>query len=78
MPVHEFVVRQVAGLWHVRCDGRLLSGQPTRMAALHVAEVLAGAAAARGERSRIFVGDLDGRPIEFPTVGPTQNERGIR
>ena len=78
MPVHEFVVRQVAGLWHVRCDGRLLSGQPTQMAALHVAEVLAGAAAARGERSRIFVGDLDGRPIEFPTVGPTQNERGIR
>jgi len=77
MPIHEYVVRQVAGLWHVRCDGRLLSGQPTQMAALHVAEALAGAAAARGERSRILVGDLDGIPIEFPMIGPAQNERGM-
>ena len=73
MSTHEYVVREVAGLWHVRCDGRLVSGQPTQMAALHIAEALAGAAAARGERSRIFVGDLDGSPIEFPTIGPAQS-----
>src|SRR5215470_17662527 len=61
MLIHQYVVRQEAGLWQVRCDGRLVSGQPTQLAALHIAEVHAGAAAARGERSRIFVNDLDGR-----------------
>ena len=81
MPIHEYVVRQEAGLWQVRCDGRLLSGQPTQLAALHIAEVLAGAAAARGERSRIFIGDLDGSPIEFSTietaVRPEQRENPV-
>ena len=40
------------------------------MEALRVAQSLAGAAAARGERSRILIGDLDGSPIEFPTIEP--------
>jgi hypothetical protein len=73
MLTHEYVVRQVDGLWHVRCDGRLVGGQPTQMDALRVAEALAGAAAARGERARILVGDLDGSPIEFPTIEPRPN-----
>jgi hypothetical protein len=77
MPIHDYVVRQEAGLWHVRCDGRLLSGQPTRLAALHLAEVLAGAAAARGEGSRIFVGDRDGSPIEFPTIETEPRENPV-
>ena len=70
MLTHQYVVRHVDGLWHVRCDGRLVGGQPTQLEALHIAEALAGAAAARGERSRILVGDLDGEPIEFPAIGP--------
>ena len=70
MVTHEFVVRHADGLWHVRCDGRLVAGQPTEMAALLVAEALAGAAAARGEGSRILVGDVDGSPIEFPAIEP--------
>jgi hypothetical protein len=71
MLTHEYVVRQVDGLWHVRCDGRFVTGQPTQFDALHIAEALAGAAAAKGERSRILVGDLDGSPIEFPIIEPS-------
>ena len=70
MPVHEYAVRNVHGLWEVRLDGRLVSGQPTQMDALNVAQALAQAGALRGERARILVGDLDGIPIEFPTIGP--------
>ena len=50
------------GVW---LGDRLISGQPSQMAALGVAEALAGAAAARGEPAKILVGDLDGEPIEF-------------
>jgi hypothetical protein len=39
------------------------------MEALGVAQALAQAGALRGERSRILVDDLDGEPIEFPTIG---------
>jgi hypothetical protein len=42
------------------------------MAALGVAEALAGAAAARGEPAKILVGDLDGSPIEFWSAQPGQ------
>lgn len=70
MPIQEYVVRHADGFWQVRLDGHLISGQPTRIDALHVAEVLAGAAAARGDRSRILVGELDGGPIELPEIGP--------
>jgi hypothetical protein len=74
MPIQEFVVRERDGLWEVRLDHRLLSGQATQMEALHVAEALAHAAALRGERSRILVGDLDGSPIEFPVIGPAKRQ----
>ena len=70
MPIHEYVVRHVGGLWQVRFDGRLVSSQPTQMEALGVAQALAQAGALRGDRSKILVGDLDGEPIEFPTIGP--------
>jgi hypothetical protein len=68
--IHEYVVRERDGLWEVRLEGRLLSGQSTQMRAYYVAEALAHAAALRGKRSKVLVGDLDGGPIEFPTVEP--------
>jgi hypothetical protein len=70
MSIQEYVVRQRGGLWEVWLDGKLVSGQPTQMQALNIAEALAHAAAARGERSRILVGELDGSPIEFPIIEP--------
>ena len=70
MLTREYVVRHVDGLWHVRCDGRLVSGQPTQMEALKVAEALALAGALRGERGKILVGDHNGSPIEFPAIEP--------
>jgi hypothetical protein len=65
MSMHEYVVRQQGGLWGVWLGDRLVSGQPSQMEALGLAEALAGAAAARGEPAKILVGDLDGEPIEF-------------
>src|SRR6266404_1509892 len=41
MSIHKYVVREQDGLWEVRLDDRLVSGHPTRMAAVSVAEVLA-------------------------------------
>ena len=70
MFTHQYVIRLVDGLWHVRRDGRLITGQHSQMEALRVAHSLAADAAARGERSRILVGDLDGAPMEFPTIEP--------
>ena len=70
MPIQEYVVRERDGLWEVRLEGRLLSGQSTQMRAYYVAEALAHAAALRGKRTKVLVGDLDGGPIEFPTVEP--------
>jgi len=72
--IQEYVVRQRDGLWEVRLDDHLLSGQPTKIDAFHVAEALANAAALRGKQSRILVGDLDGRAIEFPVIGPTTRQ----
>jgi hypothetical protein len=68
MPIQEYVVRLQDGLWEIRLGDRLLSGQPTQMGALHVAEALAHADALRGKRSKILVGDLHGGSIEFPTI----------
>jgi len=52
--------------------------QPTQMEALKVAEALTFAGARRGERSKILVGDNDGRPIEFPSSrGRTRRYRKI-
>ena len=76
MSIHEYVVREQDGLWGVWLGDQLISGQPTHMAALGVAEALAGAAAARGEPAKILVGDLDGEPIEFwaAQLGQTEVE----
>jgi len=40
------------------------------MDALQVAEALAYVGALRGERARVLVGELDGSPVEFPTIEP--------
>ena len=72
MSIHEYVVRERDGLWGVWLGDRLISGQPSQMEALSLAEALAGAAAARGEPTKILVGDLDGSPIEFWSVQPVQ------
>ena len=72
MSMNEYVVRQQGGLWGVWLGDRLISGQPSQMEALGLAEALAGAAAARGTPAKILVGDLDGEPIEFWASQPTQ------
>ena len=43
MRIQLFVVRERSGYWEVRLDGRIKSGEPTQMAALHYAEALAQA-----------------------------------
>ena len=71
MSVQEYVGRQQDGLWEVWLGDQLLSGQPTQMEALHVAEALAHKAAAEsGVRAKVLVGGIDGGPIEFPTIEP--------
>ena len=70
MSLQDYVIRLQSGLWEIRLGDQLLGGQPTQMAALSVADALAYAAALRGKRSRILVGDLDGSSIEFPIIEP--------
>ena len=71
MRIHEYAIRNIDYHWEVRLDGRLTSGQPTQMAALHFADALAQAAAARGSWSKIVVFDGDDcSSLEFPTIGP--------
>ena len=43
MLIQEYVIRLRDGLWEIRLGDQLLSGQPTQMDALHVAEALAHA-----------------------------------
>jgi len=69
VPIQLFVVRERSGYWEVRLDGRIRSGQPTQMAALHYAGALAEAAAARGVLSKILLFDADGGSLEFPVTG---------
>jgi hypothetical protein len=71
MRTHEYLIREVDGQWQVRRDGRFVTKQVSQIDALHVAQSLAGTAAAKGERSRILVGELDDSPIEFPIVEPS-------
>ena len=73
MRIHEYAIRNIDHLWEIRLDGRLMSGQPTQMAALHVADALAQAAADRGSWSKIVVFDGNGSSLEFPTIGPAQD-----
>jgi len=70
MSLQDYVIRLQSGLWEIRLGDQVLGGQPTQMAALSVADTLAYAAALRGKRSRIVVGDLDGSSIEFPIIEP--------
>ena len=65
-----FIIRERGGYWEVRLDGCIKSGQPTQMAAVHHAEALAEAAAARGVRSKILLFDANGDSLEFPVIGP--------
>jgi hypothetical protein len=70
MPIQQYVVRQQDCLWEVWLGGRLLSGQPTYVEALNVAEALAYAAVQRGQPSRIMIGTFDGVAVEFPILPP--------
>ena len=73
MRIHEYAIRNIDYLWEVRLDGHLTTGQPTQSAALHFADALAQAAAARGSWSKIVVFDGNGSSLEFPTIGPAED-----
>ena len=70
MPIQDFVIRLQNGLWIIRHGERLLSGYPTYLQALGAAEILAHAAADRGEQARILLGGLDNGRVEFPIIEP--------
>jgi hypothetical protein len=70
MSIHKYIVRERDGLWEVRFDSRLVSGQPTRREALDVAKALAYAATLRGERTAILAGTMDGVTVELPAIEP--------
>jgi hypothetical protein len=68
MAMQEYVVREQDGLWEVWLGDQLLSGQPTQIEALRVAETIAHATAARGEPAKVLLGSLDGEPIEYSVI----------
>ena len=68
MRIQEYVVRAKGTIWQVWHNAELLGAEPSQ--AMYLAEALAYSAAARGERSKILVGELDGVPLEFPTIEP--------
>jgi len=70
MPIQELVVRFDDDIWQVRFGDRLLSGQPTQMAAVNVARAIADAAAAKGVQTKIRIVDVDGSSVEFPVIAP--------
>ena len=70
MPIQELVVRFDDNIWQVRFGDRLLSGQPTQMAAVNVAHAIADAAAAKGVQTKIRIVDVDGSSVEFPVIAP--------
>ena len=70
MPIQELVVRFDDNIWQVRFGDRLLSGQPTQMAAVNVARAIADAAAAKGVQTKIRIVDVDGSSVEFPVIAP--------
>jgi len=77
MPIQEYIVRAKGATWQVWRGAQLLGAESTQMDAVCLAEAAAYSAAARGERSKILVGDLDGVPIEFPTIEPRGLQAGI-
>jgi hypothetical protein len=70
MPILEYIVRAKGTIWQVWRNAELLGAESTQAEAMYLAEALAYSAAARGERSKILVGELDGLPLEFPTIEP--------
>jgi hypothetical protein len=70
MRIEEYVVRVRGAVWQVWRNAELLGAEPTQAEAMYLAETLACAAAARGQRSKILVGELDGVPLVFPTIEP--------
>ena len=70
MPIQEYIIRAKGTTWQVWHGAQLLGAETTQMDAVCLAEAVAYSAAARGERSKILVGDLDGSPIEFPIIEP--------
>ena len=70
MPIQELAVGFNDGVWEVRVGDHQLATRPTQMEALSTARTIADAAAVRGVRSKIIVGNLDGHPIEFPMIEP--------
>ncbi len=72
MPIQEFVVRKLDGLWQVWHGDELLDYQSTYLGALRAAEGLGREAAQRGDRSTIVIGPIAGVRVEFPGVDPAQ------
>jgi len=64
MSILEYVVRHQDGLWEVWLGDRLLSGHPTQLGAMAVANTLADAVAARGEPVAVVVEEFDAGSIE--------------
>src|SRR5436190_17699627 len=64
MSIQELVVRPDDDVWELRRGQRLLSTQPTQTEALGAARVVAEESAARGVRTKILVGGLDGNLTE--------------
>jgi len=71
MRIHEYVVRLVDGLWQVRFDGRLVTGQPTQMGALGVAQALAQAGALRASARRSWSAISTASQSSFRRLGPS-------
>jgi hypothetical protein len=78
MHVQQYVVRQQDRLWQVWLGDRLLSGQPSYIEALNIAEALAYAAIQRGEPSRIVIGTFGGVGVEFPILPPPRRPSADR
>jgi len=69
MSIHEYVVSERDGLWEVRLDGRLVSGQPTSQTSAERSRGPGVCCSDARERSKILAGTLDGVAVEFPTIG---------
>jgi len=78
MSISEFIVREQAGHWQVWQGGLLVGDWPSQFEALCGAEAMAHAAAARGQRARLLVGDLEFSVIEpRPRAAPEQGAEKV-
>jgi hypothetical protein len=78
MLVQQYVIRNQDRLWEVWLGKELLSGQPSYIEALNMAEALAYAAVQRGEPARILIGTFDGVAVEFPILPPPRRPSADR